>query len=239
MGQTTDGTTPQAQTEQPAPSAPEGTDPSQEVRITKAEWDRVNSLLGRIPDLQGGRDIARQTQGEVAKLRDEFLPLLERAHSLGSQNKPLNEALNQIQTEQTDAEFRRAVLKIAQGMESGAQPASAGNAQGVDVAAILADYKLDPKDPYVAGRLAGQTFTSKEQAELLAARIFKDKSFAPQTNASQQSAISGNASQTGLSPEAVEQKSIQLQRLYDNYTANEPQIKAIEAELKAYWEAPK
>jgi hypothetical protein len=189
---TTDGTTPQAQTDT-TPSAPDGGDSSQEVKITKADWERVNSLLGRVQDLQGGKDIAKQTRAEVAKLRDDVLPLLERAHSLGSQNKPLNEALTQIQGEQSEAEFRKAVMEIAQSMRGGAQPTGAGNAQGVDVAAVLAEYQLDPKDPYVAGKLAGQTFASKEQAELAAARILRDKTLAPQTNLSQQSSTPANA----------------------------------------------
>jgi hypothetical protein len=197
METTTDGTTPQAQTEQPAPSSPAGVDPSQEVKITRAEWDRVNSLLGRIPDLQGGRDMARQTQKEVQGLRSEVLPLLERAHALGSQNKPLNEALNQIQSEQTDADFRKAVFEIAQAMRGGAQPAGTGTAPGVDLTAVLAEYQLDPRDPFVAGKLAGQTFQSKDQAELFAARILRDKALAPPTNSSQQSATPGSQGNAG------------------------------------------
>jgi FtsZ-binding cell division protein ZapB len=186
----TDGTTPQAQTETPNPSVPAGNDPSQGVTITKADWDRVQSLLGRVEDLQGGRDISRQTQSEVSKLKEDMRPLLERAHSLGSQNKPLNEALTQIQTEQTDAEFRRAVLEIAQSMRSGGQPTGTGNAPGVDVAKVLADYQLDPKDPFVAGKIGGKTFATVEEAENAALRIAWAK-LQISTNPAQQSATPG------------------------------------------------
>jgi hypothetical protein len=238
METTTDGTTPQAQTDT-NPSAPAGVDPSQEVKITKAEWERVTSALGRISDLQGGRDIAKQTQSEISKLRDDVRPLLERAHALGSQNKPLGDALNQIQTEQSEAEFRKAIFELRENMRSGAQPGSAGNASGVDVAAVLAEYRLDPKDPYVAGKLAGQTFATKEQAELAAARIFRDQVNAPQTNSAQQSSQPGQPPRTGLAPQDVEAKSAQLARLYDNYTANQPQIVALEKELNDYWNTQK
>jgi hypothetical protein len=229
METTTDGTTPQAQTDT-NPSAPQGVDPSQEVRITKAEWDRVNSLLGRIPDLQGGRDIAKQTREEIAGLKNDIRPLLERAHALGSQNKPLNEALNQIQGEQSEADFRKAVLEIAQNMRGGAQPAGAGNSQGVDVAAVFAEYRLDPKDPYVAGKLAGQSFTSKEQAELAAARILRDQINAPQTNSAQQSAQPGSIN---LSQESVETQTMRLAELYKNYSQNQAEIEGIEKTLAA------
>jgi hypothetical protein len=229
METTTDGTTPQAQTDT-NPSAPQGVDPSQEVRITKAEWDRVNSLLGRIPDLQGGRDIAKQTREEIAGLKNDIRPLLERAHALGSQNKPLNEALNQIQGEQSEADFRKAVLEIAQNMRGGAQPAGAGNSQGVDVAAVFAEYRLDPKDPYVAGKLAGQSFTSKEQAELAAARILRDQVNAPQTNSAQQSAQPGSIN---LSQESVETQTMRLAELYKNYSQNQAEIEGIEKTLAA------
>ncbi len=183
---TTDGTTPQDLPGQPALSTPDG-EPTQEVRITKAEWDKVQAALGQISGIQSEKANAKLARQEISKLRDDVLPLLERAHTLGSQNKPLNDALNQIQTEQTDAEFRKAVFEIAQSMRGGTQPTGAGNAPGVDVAAVLAEYQLDPKDPYVAGKLAGQTFATKEQAELAAARILRDQVKNP-TNAAQQSA---------------------------------------------------
>jgi regulator of replication initiation timing len=222
---TTDST-PQAQTEQPAPSAPEGQDSSQEVRITKAEWDNVKSLLGRIPDLQGGRDIAKQTQKEISGLRSEILPLLERAHALGSENKPLNDALNVIQNEQSEMEFRKAVMEIAQNMRSGTQPTGTGNAPGVDVAAVFAEYQLDLKDPYVAGRLAGQSFTSKEQAELAAARILRDKTLAPQTNPAQQSATPGNSG-GGTSTEPM----AKLQELMKDPVRNRKEIAEVKKQL--------
>jgi hypothetical protein len=227
---TTDGTTPQAQTEQPAPSAPEGGDSSQEVRITKAEWDRVNSLLGRIPDLQGGRDIARQTQAQVSQLNDQVRPLLERAHALGAQNQPLNDALNTIQTEQSDADFRKAVFEIAQSLRGGTQPGSAGNASGVDMTAVLADYKLDPKDPYVAGKLAGQTFQTKEAAELAAARILRDKMNAPETNPSQQSASTNFTNPRASDLDAVY---AEYAEAFKNPTQNAELMKDLEAKMKS------
>lgn len=39
----------------------------------------------------------------------------------------------------------------------------------------------------------------------------------------------------GLTDQQAEQKSIELQRLYDNYSANKPQIEALEKELQAHW----
>ena len=231
----TDGTTTQAQTEQPAPSAPSQADPSQEFKITKADWDRVNSLLGRIPDLQGSRDIARQTKEQVAQLDDKVRTLLERAHTLGTEGKSLNEALTQVQTEQTDAEFRAAVLKIAQGMGGGAQPSGTGNAQGVNLTTVLADYKLDPTDPFVAAQLQGKAFTNATDAELFAARVFRDKQLAPNPNSAQSPTMPGSAPAGGMTAQQIEEKSTQLLRLYDNYDKNAPQINVLEKEIAEYW----
>jgi hypothetical protein len=224
-----DGTTPQAPTEQPAPSAPQGGDSSQAVVITKAEWDRVNSLLGRIQDLQGGRDIARQTKEQVAQLDGQVRSLLERAHLLGSQNKPLNEALNQIQSEQSDEDFRKAVFEIAQSLRGGAQPTGTGNAQGVDVAPVFAEYGLDPKDPFVAGKLAGITFASKEQAELAAGRILKEKTLAPPTNLSQQSATPGGGEP--VKPIDSDALLVEKKALMKNPTSNYARLQEINQAL--------
>ena len=218
---------------------------SESVTITKAELDVLTQRLQKLESgLQSDKDRAvKRTNERLDKLEGDLRPMLERALQHTASGKSAEEALRLVQSEESENQTKQALAEFAAAWKSGKLPEylGAGTAQnqGVDVASVLAEYKLDPKDPYVAGRLAGQTFTSKEQAELLAARIFKDKSFAPQTNASQQSATSGNASQTGLSPEAVEQKSVQLLRLYDNATANAPQIKALETELNAYWEAHK
>jgi hypothetical protein len=229
MDTITNSGTPQEQADTNPPT-PDGGNSSQEVRITKADWDKVQAALGRISDLQSGRDIAKQTQKEVQGLRTEVLPLLERAHALGSQNKPLNEALTQIQGEQSEAEFRKAVMELAQTMRGGTQPGGAGNASGVDMATVLAEYQLDPKDPYVASKLAGQTFQSKEQAELFAARTLRDKINAPQTNSAQQSAQPGTINP---SAEGADAQYLRLEQLYKNYTANRVEIEAIEGTLKA------
>ena len=227
---TMDGNT-QAQTEQPVPSAPEGSDPSQEVKITKAEWDRVNSLLGRIPNIQSETATAKNVQGEVAKLRDDIRPLLERAHLLGSQNKPLNDALNQIQTEQTDAEFRQAVLKIAQGMGSGTQPTGAGNAQGVDVAAVFGNIlgQDNLKNPLIAPLLAKQ-YSSQAEAELDAYRVFHQLSTSPNPNPAQNPSLAGESAQRSATE--FDALLAQYEEAFKNPTQNAARLEGLEKQMK-------
>jgi len=228
---TTTDSNPQAQTEQPAPSAPIGTDSSQEVKITKADWDRVNSLLGRISDIQSEKATAKNVQGEVAKLRDDIRPLLERAHLLGSQSKPLNEALNQIQSEQTDAEFRKAVLKIAQGMESGAQPTSAGNAQGVDTAAVFGKIlgQDNLRNPLIAPMLAKQ-YTSTAEAEAEAYRVFHQLSTSPNPNPAQKASLTGES--VSSSAAALDALYVQYEEAFKNASQNAPLLASLEKQMK-------
>lgn len=229
---TTIDSNPQAQTEQPAPSAPAGTDSLQEVKITKADWDRVNSLLGRISNIQSETATARNVQGEVAKLRDDIRPLLERAHLLGSQNKPLGDALNQIQTEQTDAEFRQAVLKIAQGMGSGTQPTGAGNAQGVDVAAVFGKIlgQDNLQNPLIAPMLAKQ-YANAAEAEVDALRVFHQLSTQPNPTNSQSASLPGGSSQGSAA--ALDALYVQYEQAAKAPTKNATQLANLEQQIKA------
>ncbi len=226
--------------EQPTPQATPAADPSsEEVKITKKEWTRVQSALGRVENLQ--RENAELKKGQIPQKQDDLRPLLERAHSLGAQNKSLDEAINLIQGEQTDQQFRDNVNLIAQAIRSGgALPAGPGTTSGVDLAPVLSAYKLDPKDPYVAAKLSGKQFKDATEAELYVGQIFRDKTLAPNPNQAQQPTTpASSVPAPSMTPEEIEQKSIHLNRLYDNYTANEKEIKVLEGELNAHWEAQK
>jgi hypothetical protein len=182
---------------QPAASAPQNVQPSSEtVTITKAQWDAVEQKLQRLESgTQSEKDRAvRKTNERMDRLEGDIRPMLERALQHTASGKTAAEALNLVQSEQDEYQTRQALAEFAAAWKSGTLPAGFGagtaGTQGVDVAQVLAEYQLDPKDPYVAGKLAGQTFTTKEQAELAAARILRDK-ITNTTNPAQQSAITG------------------------------------------------
>lgn len=85
------------------------------------------------------------------------------------------------------------------------------------VAQALTSYGLDPKDPFVAAKLAGQSPKNETEAELLAARIFRDKALAPPTNPSQQSAQPGQSAAGATDVDAL---AAEYDRLSENPAAN-------------------
>jgi DNA polymerase III gamma/tau subunit len=218
-----------------AASAQQNVQPSSEtVTITKAQWDTVEQKLQKLESgYQSDKDRAvKNTNERLNKLEGDIRPLLERALQHTASGKTAVEALNLVQSEQEETVTKQALAEFAQAWRSGKLPDGfgAGNAQaqGVDVGAVLAEYGLDPKDSYVAGKLAGQTFTSKEQAELYAARIFRDKAL-NLTNPAQQSAITSGV--TGAADPSGD--FVRLEELYKNYTQNQHEISAIEGRLRA------
>lgn len=220
---------------QPTPPTAPAADPSSEtVTITRGELEKYKSYEGRVPSLQRENEALKKQVAPQGQ--DNTQRLLERAHALGAQGKSLDEASVLIQGEQTDQQFRENVRFIAETLRSGGTlPAGTGSAQGVDLNQVLADYRLDPKDTFVAAQLNGKTFATQAEAELEVARIFRDKALAPNPTKAQEPSTPGGAPPSGMTPQDVEQKSVRLQRLYDNYTQNEPEIKALEAELKEHW----
>lgn len=183
---------------QPTPQAAPASDPSSEtVTITRGELERYKSFEGRVPNLQRENE-ALKKQVQPQQGQDNTRSLLERAHALGQQNKSLDEALSLIQGEQTEQEFRANVGKLVRFFESGgALPAGPGTAQGVDMARVLNDYKLDPRDPYVAAQMKDKTFATETEAELFAARLFRDKQLAPNPNQAQSPTSPGQLPPSG------------------------------------------
>lgn len=185
---------------QPDASAQQNVQPgSESVTITKAEWEAFNQKLQKLESgLQSDKDRAvRRTNERLDKLEGDLRPMLERALQHTASGKSAEEALRLVQSENEDNLTKQALAEFAQAWRSGTLPAGfgAGNAQnqGVDMTSVLAAYGLDPKDAFVAGKLAGQSPKNETEAELLAARILRDKALAPGTSSLQQSAIPGNA----------------------------------------------
>lgn len=199
-------------------------DSLQEVKITKADWEKVQAALGRISGLQSERDIAKQTKSELSKLSEDLRPLLERAHSLGSQNKSLDEAINQIQAEQTDQDFRASVLEIARVLrEGGSFPDVSGKTKGVDLTAVLSEFELDPTDPFVASQLQGKQFSTQAEAEAFAGKIFRQKVTAPNPNPAQQHTRPAKSVSVN-DPEELEQVTAEYLEKFKNPNQNRERL---------------
>lgn len=162
--------------------------------VTKEAWEGlVNSIQSLKSGAQSEKDRAVSgVNKRLDKFESDIRPLLERAHQLGTQNKSFDEALSSVQQEQSERDFRNAVMELSSRFNSGALPTSAGAGNtagaGVDVGKVFAEYGLDLKDPFVAGKLGGKSFENSEQAELFAARILREKINTPPSDPAQQSA---------------------------------------------------
>ncbi len=207
---------------------------SESFTLTKAQWDALQGELQSLKsETQSNKDKAvRATNERLNKLEGDIRPMLERALQHTANGKSAAEALSLVQSENEENQTRQALAEFAAAWKSGKLPEGFGvgstQAQGVDVGQVLAEYKLDPKDPYVAGKLAGQTFNTKEQAELFAARILRD-SLNNQTNPAQQSATPGGL--LGTSDHSTD--FLRLEELYKNYSKNQDEIQSIEGRLRS------
>lgn len=180
-----------------------------------------------------GREL-RGLQGRQQKADNKFSDFqnqLARLNEYKAQGLSDTEALAEMQADDANDQWRQSLEQKIDNLA--AMFGSGGtqtNPQQNMVTAALSEYGLDPKDPFVAGKLAGQNPANKTDAELLAARIFRDKVNAPPTNAAQQSAQSGQAQQTG---NANDEKFRRLVELQQEPSKNFKEISQLTRELEA------
>lgn len=207
---------------------------SETFTLTKAQWDSLQGELQSLKsETQSNKDKAvRATNERLNKLEGDIRPMLERALQHTASGKSAAEALSLVQSENEENQTKQALAEFAAAWRSGKLPEGfgAGNAQaqGVDVAKVLADYQLDPKDPFVAGKIGGKTFASEAEAELAVARIFREVK-SNQTNPAQQPAPPGGS--PGGS--GVEAKIAKLQELQKRPSQNMAEIIKLTKELDA------
>lgn len=206
--------------EQPAPQV------SQPIEgdVTKMLADFGGKLEGISKELRG----LQGRQDKADNKYSDFQGQLARLNQYKAQGLNDTEALAEMEADDVAANRWKSIEEKIEGLAAriggvGTQP----DTQQM-VAAVLSEYNLDPKDAYVAGRLSGQKFETKEQAELFAARILRDI-VTNKTNPAQQSASTGVV--TGASDPSAD--FLRLEGLYKNYSQNAGEIQAIEGRLKA------
>jgi len=226
--------TPDLGTASPAPDA-NGT-PSQPVQ-PEGQKPIDGDVAKMLADVVGkldtfGREL-RGLQGRQQKADNKFSDFqqqLARLNEYKAQGLSDTEALAEMQADDANDQWRQTLEQkidnLAAMFGSGGTQA---NPQQNMVTTALSEYGLDPRDPFVAGKLAGQNPANKTEAELLAARIFRDKTNAPQTNPSQQSAQPGNAGGAGVDYNALAAEYDTLAK--GNVAANFERMTEIQKEL--------
>jgi hypothetical protein len=133
-------------------------------------------------------------------------------------------------------------LWIDQQMSGQSAPApqpSNGNGQpagaGFDAEPLIATLKFEPNDPALAALRIKYAGNPQGLATAAADLRLSQLNSPKPTPGTSIPPSNGNALQGSMTPQEMEAKSARLLRLYDNYTANKPEIETLEKELKAAW----
>jgi hypothetical protein len=138
---------------------------------------------------------------------------------------------------QRDAEFeqlKQAVYGKPQ-PQTGASGGGTPSGAAVDVETVVAKLQFSPNDPALAAlriKYANNPQGLIEAAADLRLQQFQTPNPSPGTALPQNGVVN---QQGGMTDAEAEQKSIKLNRLYDNYSANQAEIKALEKELETHW----
>jgi hypothetical protein len=181
--------------------------------------EKIGSLESQLRGLQGRQD----------KTDNNFQAQLAKLNQYKQQGLTEPEALAEMEaddaTEQRWKSFDQRLSQIAAALGSG------GTAPGAQqmVAKALDSYKLDPKDPFVAAQMQGKSFANETEAELFAARVFRDKALSPNPNPAQASTSPGGFQAAANADELA----AEMQVLSRNPTQNMARIVEIGKILKA------
>lgn len=190
--------------------------------------DYVTALQGQIEQLSGlVKGLQKGTDKQIGQVRGDIKRILE----LGG--KGLDE---------TGIQRELFLDQLMSGQSTTAQiPAGSGQqpGAGLDVDSMVTALQFQPNDPALAALKIKYMDNPKElvkaAADLRLSQL-QTPNPSPGTGLSQQS---GQTVTGGITPQEAEQLSIKLNRLYDNYSANKPQIETIEKQLKGFWEGNK
>jgi hypothetical protein len=184
--------------------------------------ERFTNLEKQITGLGG-------VQSRIDQSQNAFQAQLARYNQLTEKGFKPEEAITEMQRVDADAQWRQSLeSKLNQ---LAAALGSGGTAPGAQqmVAKVFEQYQLDPKDPYVASQLQGKSFANETEAELFAARVFRDKALSPNPNLAQQSSTPGAASGSN----DVQAKIERLTELQRTPTRNRDEILRLTAELES------
>lgn len=96
------------------------------------------------------------------------------------------------------------------------------------MAEVLSEFKLDPKDPYVAAQMQGKTFANRTEAEAWAGRVLAGKINSPQPNPAQSSTPPG----TPGAPDLRVQYTAELSTLTQNRANSAQAVSDLKAKYR-------
>lgn len=201
-------------TEQPT-SSPSGNENQPFLDLVKGLETRITEQDAQIKGLQKGTD---KRFGQMDTNIKRILELKDQG---------LNET--QIQREL----FLDQMIQGKSAPEP-AQPQGNGQTQGpaLDVDGMIKPLQFADNDPALAALKIKYSGNPQELVKAAADLRIQQLTSSTPTPATVLSQTGGNTG-TGLTGEQIDQRALQLEELYKNYTRNRPQIEALEKELEA------
>lgn len=177
-----------------------------------------------------------RVQGTVDRTGNDFRKWMGEVEKLEKSGLSREDAIEQLEQKQTANQWQTNMENQLKEIASIVRGGGNTNAQGQLLTEVMSEYKLDPKDPYVASMLQGKQFANRTEAEAWAGKVMRDKVLSNQPNQAQSasSPTSQGGSQRATSQQ-IEEKSTRLLRLFDNYDQNAQEISVLEKEIKEYW----
>ena len=177
---------------------------------------RLESLTKELRGLQ-----SRQDKGE--KNQASFQEQLARYQQLTDRGLKPDEALAEMQRVDSFASWQQDISK--QIADLAARLGGIGNTPNEQqmMTEVLSEFKLDPKDPYVASQLAGRQFASRVEAEAFAGKLLRDKVNSNQPNPAQAASTPSSAPS---SPD-LDALAIEYEQLSRNPSANIERMREI------------
>ena len=168
-----------------------------------------------------------RVQGTVDRSQNDFRQWLGQVEQYEKQGLSRDEAISELEADKAADQWKQSLEKKIDDLAG--RLGGIGNTNGAQqmVAKVFESYKLDPKDPYVASQLQGKSFANETEAELFAARVFRDKALSPNPNLAQQSSTPGQ----GTSGSQGDARVTHLQELMKRPSDNRIAIRNLKAEL--------
>lgn len=215
----------------PATSTPQNVQPPSTSAPAQSP-DQVRALVSQMlsealqnPDILKGMKDRRFNQ--IQRTLDDFSPVLEKVRGILT---PEQQA--QFAQIQRDAEFEQLKQTVygSPNTQTGTNPVGNQAGAALDTETVITSLKFQPNDPALAAlkiKFSGDPQGLVKAAADLRLSQLQTPSPTPGTGLSQ-----SGAAISGLTPEQSDQKLLQLQDLYKNYSQNKPAITVLENELK-------
>ncbi len=196
------------------------TSPPIDGEVTKLLTELKGGYDTLVKELRGLQ--SRQDKGD-SKISG-FQEQLVRFNQIKAQGNLSDEqALQTMQRVDEDARFREEMRAEMRKLTERVGGIGTTPSEQQMMTEVLSEFKLDPKDPYVASQLAGKQFSSRVEAEAFAGKLLRDKVTSNQPNPAQAASPAG----VPASPPDMDALAVEYEQLARNPSSNIERMREI------------